>query len=122
VNDTNDTQHATGYKPTSPDFLATLQELQGGTLPQILTRALADTAMGIAEHAQGQQKGKVTLEFTIKRGKGQFQLELAHRVAFSHPTLRGKKTEEASDTSTVFLNTLGHVSVVPDAQGNFNFN
>jgi hypothetical protein len=112
------TDRITHGTPTKPDFLLTLQELQGGTLPAILTRALADTAMGVAEHAQANQKGKVTLEFTIKRGKGQFTLELAHKVAFSHPTVRGKKTEEASDTTTVFLNTQGHVSVVPDQQGN----
>jgi hypothetical protein len=80
--------------PTSPSFLATLEELQGGTLPAILTRVLADTAMAVAEHASGKQKGKILLEFNITRGKGQFQLELSHRIAYAHPTVRGKKTEE----------------------------
>ena len=105
------------HAPTKPDFLKTLEELQGGTLIAILTRALADTAMGVADHASGKQKGRVTLTFELTRGQGAFQLELAHKIAYTHPTTRGKKGEESADTSTVFLNTLGHVSVVPDGQG-----
>jgi hypothetical protein len=103
--------------PTPPSFLSTLEELQGGTLPSILTRVLADVGMAVAEHASGKQTGKVVLEFAITRGKGPFQLELAHRIAYAHPTVRGKKTEEISDSSEVYINTLGHLSVVPDSQG-----
>lgn len=103
--------------PTAPSFLGTLEELQGGTLPAILTRVLADTAMAVAEHAAGKQKGKIILEFNIVRGKGPFQLELSHRIAYAHPTVRGKKTEEIADSSEVYINTLGHLSVVPDSQG-----
>jgi hypothetical protein len=105
------------HTPTAPSFLTTLEELQGGTLPAILTRVLADTAMAVAEHASGKQKGKILLEFNITRGKGQFQLELSHRIAYAHPTVRGKKTEEISDSSEVYINTMGHLSVVPDSQG-----
>lgn len=111
-------EQAKTRKPTQPNFLTTLEELQGGTLPAILTRVLADTAMAVAENASGQQKGKVTLEFSIGRGKGQYQLELKHRIAYAHPTVGGKKSEDISDSSAVYINTLGHLSVVPDAQGN----
>lgn len=103
--------------PTRPDFLATLGELQGGILPDILTRALADTAMAVAEQSDGKTKGKITLELSLSRGKGPFSLVLSHKIAYSHPTARGRKAEEATDTSDVYLNTLGHVSVVPDGQG-----
>lgn len=103
--------------PTRPDFLATLGQLQGGTLPDLLTRALADTAMAVAEQSDGTTKGKIALEFTIARGKGPFTLVLEHKIKYAHPTARGKKMEEAGDRSDVFLNTLGHVSVIPDGQG-----
>ena len=115
LDQTTDTGRA--LAPTKPSFRATLDQLQGGTLEAILTRALADTAMGVAEHATGKQKGKVTLTFEIARGKGPFQLELSHKIVFAHPTVRGRKSEESADATIVFINQRGHVSVVPDGQG-----
>lgn len=107
--------------PSPPDFLSTLVELQGGILPQILTRALSDTAMAVAEHGDAKSKGKVVLEIVVKPGKGAYALVLAHKIRFDHPTARGRKSEEAADTTDAFVNSLGHVSVVPDVQGTLDF-
>jgi len=107
--------------PTAPTFLGTLEELQGGILPAILTRALSDTAMAVAEQGDAKSKGTVTLEITLRRGKGQFALRLGHKIKYAHPTARGRKAEEASDESEVYVNVLGHVSVAPDTQGNLTF-
>lgn len=111
-----DDQPQTHTAPTAPSFVDILTALQGGILERSLTYAMAETAMAVSEHADGAQKGKVTLTLELKRGKGPFQLVLDHRLAFAHPTARGTKSETSRDHADVFVNALGALTVTPDAQ------
>jgi len=98
---------------TSIDVL--MEELDGGTLGPRIAAALAETALGVAACNTKSKKGKVTLEFTIVPvGGDQTQVQIDHTVKFSSPTQRGKKQEDISTSSVMYVSNRGALTVLPN--------
>ena len=110
-------------RDTRPDALATLGSLSigGASLPLILTRALADAALAVAESGAKGDKAKVSVELVITPGRGPMALICDAKVSFAHPTAYGKKAEDSHQSHEVWVNTAGAVTTVPDTQGKLEF-
>lgn len=111
------------YQPATPNALATIGALSigGASLPILLTRALADAAIAIAESGAKGDKAKVSLELTLTPGRGPMALVCDCKIAYAHPTHHGKKSEESHAAHEVFCSASGAVTTVPDTQGNLDF-
>jgi len=97
----------------NPNFIETLEELDAGVLANKLARAAADVALGVVEHGK---KGKIVLTLDMERIGESAQLQIAHKINYVKPTLRGKATEEETTSTPMYVNKHGYLSVAPDAQ------
>lgn len=104
------------YGAGAPDALRTLEALSigGASLPLILTRALADAALAVAESGGKGDKAKVSVELTLTPGRGPMALICDCKVALAHPTTHGKRAEDSHDAHEVWVNSKGAISLVPD--------
>lgn len=92
-----------------------MAELDGGTLGPRIAAALAESALGVAACNDKRKKGKVTVEFTITPiGADQTQVQIDHTVTFSSPTQRGKKREDISTSSVMYVSKRGAITVLPN--------
>lgn len=98
-----------------------LKELDAGVYVEKLSRALRDAALGVVQYGDNGVKGKVTLDFTMTRIGESNQLEIAHKITQSIPTPRGKKGEENTTRTPVFVAGNGAMSIMPDTQTGFEF-
>ena len=72
-------------------------------------------ALGVVEHAKA---GSVTLKLDLKQvTKGSRQVTLSHKVSYSQPTGGGKKSEEDTSETVMYVNRGGNMSIMPEAQG-----
>lgn len=110
------TETKTLYSAGTPDAMRTLDALSigGASLPLILTRALADAALAVAESGAKGDKAKVSVELTLTPGRGPMALLCDCKVAFAHPTTYGKRAEDSHDTHEVWVNHKGAISLVPE--------
>jgi|WetSurMetagenome_2_1015567.scaffolds.fasta_scaffold517444_2 hypothetical protein len=99
----------------------TLGELDAGSLESQATSALRDVAKAVRAHDKSKSKGKITLTLTMERAKGSGQLLVGHTLSYSRPTETGKLSEESSGDTLMYCNEQGALSVLPDAQGKFDF-
>lgn len=115
----SDPPPARGYRDTRPDALATLGSLHigGASLPVLLTRALSDAALAVAESGAKGDKATVSITLTLTPGRGPMALVCDAKIAFSHPTAYGKRSEDSHQAHEVWCNAAGAVTLVPDAQG-----
>lgn len=101
--------------PNHTSIETLMAELDGGTLGPRLAAALAESALGVAACNTKTKKGKVTLEFTITPvGGDQTQVQIDHTVKFSSPTQRGKKQEDISTSSVMYVSNRGAITVLPN--------
>lgn len=98
---------------TSIDVL--MEELDGGTLGPRIATALAEAAMSVAAVNDKRKKGTVTLEFKIVPvGGDNSQVQIDHTLKFTSPTQRGKKQEEISTSSVMYVSNRGALTVLPN--------
>ncbi len=109
------------YKPTEPDAIETLTNLQGGVLQGLLTRMMADVAMATAEFGDTKKKGKLTLALEFSPSKGEGMINITHKLTGQFPTGRGKRSEEVEDEQPMYINRRGALTPMPEAQGAFTF-
>lgn len=92
-----------------------MEELDGGALGQRLALALADVARGVVNVDDKKKKGKVTLTFDIHRvGGDNGQVQIDHTLSFREPTHRGRKVEEITTSSVMFVGPRGTLTLLPN--------
>lgn len=109
------------YVPQKPDFLKTIDTLQGGVVAEMASRLLADVAMATCEYGDGKRKGKFTLTIDVAKGKGEDIVEIKHTLSYKHPTAKGSKAEDVADEQVLYINKKGALTAVPDTKGEYNF-
>lgn len=95
--------------PTSiPEFL---DELNGGVFVQKLSAVLSEAALKTTEFGSKRKTAKVTVEFTLTPMNDCDQVMIAHKLQHAIPTKRGKKTEEDTTETPMFVGPRGALSI-----------
>lgn len=92
-----------------------INDLEAGGVEEKLSHMLSMVALGVVQHNKA---GKVTVQFDIKQvTKGGRQVAVAHKLSFSQPTAGGKKSEEDTQETIMFVNRGGNMTIMPETQG-----
>lgn len=98
-------------KDNQTDHVATLlADLNGGVFLEQIDAALRETALGVSTTGK---KGKVVITLDMERIGDSNQVECSHKLAFTRPTAKGKKTEEATTSTPLYVNGKGQLSLFP---------
>lgn len=99
-------------KPTdTPEFI---NSLNAGIFAQQVGRALSDVAAGVIDHGK---QGQVTLTFKLKQIGQSNQVAITHTLDFVQPTKRGKKREDVSLDTPMYVTESGVVLFQTDPTG-----
>jgi len=90
-----------------------LNELDAGICADKISAAIKD--IGLAAVHTG-KTGKLTIELSFKRYGNTRQCEIAHKIKTDEPTETGKRSEEDTKTTPVFVHTDGVVSIFAEDQ------
>lgn len=94
-------------------FTNVLPDLEGGVFPAKIDQALKDVALGVISHDKA---GSVTIKLDLSKIKGTHQVRMKHKVSYSQPTLNGKKTEENTTDTPLFVGQNGSLTITPENQ------
>lgn len=81
-----------------------INSLNAGVFAQQVGRALSDVALGVVEHGK---TGKVVLTFDLKQIGQSNQVTVKHTLDFVQPTKRGKKREDTSLDTPLYVTANG---------------
>ncbi|EPZ9226151.1 TPA: hypothetical protein SMN24_000199 [Proteus mirabilis] len=101
-------------KTNVPDFLS---ELDAGVFENKVSVALNDVALGVLNNGG---KGKVSIELDIERLSNSMEekrVEITHKLKFTAPTLRGKRTEEDATKTPMYVGKGGKLTIMQEDQG-----
>lgn len=104
-------------QPKIADFCDLMPELNGGILNEMVSKALADAAIGVCYSGKPKAKGKVTLSFDITQIGTSHQVEIVHTIEQVIPTENGKTSEVHTTTTPMFVGPRGKLSINPIDQG-----
>lgn len=107
-------------KTNVDDFI---EELGAGVFKEKLAHSLSEAALGTILHGEKNRKGKVVIEITLERFGENEQVMIAHKLGLSVPTKRGKRTEEDTTDTAMFVGKGGVMTIDPpkeDNNGQFN--
>lgn len=99
-----------------------LESLDGSVLKEKLAHMLSDVALGTVLHGNKQRKGKLNLELTVQRIGETDQVVIQHKLSHQTLTERGKKMEENTTETPMFVGKGGKLSITQpkeDNRGNF---
>ena len=99
-----------------------ISELGAGVLKEKLAAALSEVALGAVING-GPVKGKLSLDLTISQMGDNSQVIISHRITTSVPTRRGKRTEEDTTETAMFVGRGGAMTIAPpkeELSGQFN--
>lgn len=101
--------------PTHRDTDVTqfFEDLDGGVFIQKLARALSEVAGGVVDH---DRKGRIDIQLNLERIGQSYQVNIAHTLKYTVPTLRGKISEEDTTETPMHVNTGGKLSIFPENQ------
>lgn len=95
------------------DVAELLGDLEAGVFIQRLTAAITDTALGVV--ATG-KKGDVTITLSLKRISTSNQVECTHTVKYRRPKNNGTVTEDATESTPLYVGVGGKLSLFPESQ------
>lgn len=98
---------------------ALLADLNGGVFLGQIDAALRETAIGVATTGK---KGKVTITLDLERIAESNQVQCDHKITFVRPTTKGKKTEEDTTTTPLYVSSRGQLSLYPEQHQQPMFN
>lgn len=93
-----------------------LEDLDGGVFASQVSAALADAALAVVEHGDGNRKAKVTIELTFARIGESSQANISHKLSYSMPTHRGKRGEETTTQTPMYVSRGGRLTIAPENQ------
>jgi hypothetical protein len=103
---------------TSTDINALLDDLDAGVFREKVARALSDVALGVVQNGKA---GDVTIKLSMKQIADSHQVHCDHKVTFTQPTAKGKKSEENTTSTPLHVGRGGRLSLFPEEQGKFAF-
>lgn len=106
-------------KTNVDDFVG---ELGAGVFKEKLAHVISDAALATVMHGIGNKKGKVTIELTFQQIGENEQVVVSHKLSSSIPTKRGKKSEEDTTDTPMFVGKGGVLTIGPpeeDDKGQF---
>lgn len=89
-------------KPTDTNEF--INSLNAGIFAQQLGRALSDVAAGVVEHSK---QGQVTVTFKLKQIGQSNQVAIDHTLDFVEPTKRGKRREDTTLQTPMYVTANG---------------
>ncbi|MBZ3683997.1 hypothetical protein J1N41_22930 [Providencia rettgeri] len=101
-------------KTNIPEFLG---ELDAGVFENKVATVLNDVALGVINHAG---KGKVIIEMDISRMNNSIEEKrvlIQHKLKFTAPTPKGKRSEEDTTETPMYVNKGGKLSIMQEDQG-----
>ncbi|WP_318826008.1 hypothetical protein [Providencia sp. PROV252] len=101
-------------KTNIPEFLG---ELDAGIFENKVAAVLNDVALGVIKHAG---KGKVIIEMDISRMNNSIEEKrvlIQHKLKFTAPTPKGKRSEEDTTETPMYVNKGGKLSIMQEDQG-----
>ena len=98
-------------KPT--DVTAFIDELDAGVFSEKVAHALSQMALAVCEHGRD---GSLQLTFKVKRLGNGSQVNVAHRMLSTRPTLRGKVSEEDTTETPMHVGAGGAMTIFPENQ------
>lgn len=101
-------------KTNVPDFLS---KLDAGVFENKVSAVLNDVALGVLNNGG---KGKVTIELDIARLSNSMEekrVEITHKLKFSAPTPRGKRAEEDTTKTPMYVGKGGKLTIMQEDQG-----
>ncbi|MCH4563376.1 hypothetical protein MKP05_09565 [Halomonas sp. EGI 63088] len=105
-------------QPTSTDINALLDDLDAGVFREKLARALSDAAAGVVATGKA---GDVTVKFSLKQIADSSQVDCAHRLSYTVPTAKGKRSEENTTKTPLYVGRGGKLTLFPENQHKFEF-
>lgn len=104
---------------TATDINALLDDLDAGVFREKVARAVSDVALGVVQNGKA---GDVTIKLSMKQIADSRQVHCDHKVTFTQPTAKGKKSEENTTSTPLHVGRGGKLSLFPEEQGRFEFN
>jgi len=89
-------------KPT--DTAEFISSLNASVFAQQVGRALSDVAAGVVDHGK---PGEVTLKFKLKQIGQSNQVAVSHTLDYVQPTKRGKKREDTTLDTPLYVTANG---------------
>jgi hypothetical protein len=108
-----------GITPTPQkitDISELLPELHGGVLIEKINRALSAVALGVVYTESKKRSGKVTIEFELQQIGDSHQVAMTHKIAWTAPTNRGKKSETDVSDTPLHVGRGGRLTTYPEKQ------
>lgn len=93
-----------------PDITALLADLNGGVFLEQIEAALREAALGVAHTGK---KGSVTIKLNLTRIGESNQVECKHTLSFDRPTAKGRRTEESTTSTPLYVSGKGECSLFP---------
>lgn len=81
-----------------------IQSLNAGVFASQLGRILSDVAGGVIDHGK---EGQVTITLKLKQIAQTNQVNVTHKLDFSQPTKRGKKREDTTLDTPMYVTPDG---------------
>ena len=98
--------HMSNNKQTdAPQFIA---DLSGGNFAQQLGIAISEVAQGVVANGK---KGKVQVTIDVSRIGESNQVNISHTLAYVEPTAKGKRSEDTTSETPMYLNNDGSVTI-----------
>ena len=89
----------------APQFVA---DLSGGNFSQQLGIAISEVAQGVVANGK---KGQVKVTIDIARIGESNQVNISHTLAYVEPTAKGKRSEDTTSETPMYLNNDGSVTI-----------
>ncbi len=104
-------------QPTT-DVNALLDDLDAGVFREKLGRALSDAAAGVVQTGKA---GKVTVTLDLKQIADSSQVDCSHKLSYTVPTAKGKRSEENTTKTPLYVGRGGKLTLFPENQHKFEF-
>ncbi|RAH37439.1 hypothetical protein [Halomonas sp. SL1] len=104
-------------QPTT-DINALFDDLDAGIFRNKFAQALGEAAAGVIQTGK---QGKVTITLDLKQIADSSQVDCSHKLSYTVPTAKGKKSEENTTKTPLYVGRGGKLTLFPENQGKFDF-
>lgn len=97
----------------SRDITEILEDLDGGTLSEKLSRALGAVALMAVEN---ERSGELQLTLKVKPLRGSQQVQISHKIRSEHPKRNGSRIETDENVTLMYVGPRGVMTINPPDQ------